>query len=331
MDRPDPIPHVDGPAVWRGEDIADDPTLRLDLTDDHVAELRAALDAVRDRPLREITAEDFPLPTLGPHLDATVDELLDGRGFALLRGVPVDDLSDDERRRIYWGIGQHLGVPISQNDAGDHLVRVRSEGLDFSNPTVRAYQTDAQLDYHSDSSDIVGLLCVRPAKEGGVSTIVSAGAVFDEAVRRRPDLLDELTGSWWWDRRKPDLATSFFSCRIFADHGGRLFSYYGRAHIESATRSPDVPELTDRQIEALDVLDAIANDPAFVLNMHFRPGDIQFLNNRAVWHARTAYVDHPEPERRRELLRLWLTVRRPLDLPEDFAAAGITNRAAAFG
>jgi hypothetical protein len=230
-----------------------------------------------------------------------------------------------------WVLGLHLGIPIPQNDAGDLLVHVRDDGLDFANPTVRGYQTRQRLEYHSDSSDIVGLLCRHPAKTGGVSTLVSATAIHDEVERRRPDLAAVLREPWWFDRRKGDTPENFFQRRICAYEGGRLYTHYGRAHIESAVRGPGVPPLSPAQIEALDLVDELTNDPDFVLNMSFRVGDVQFLNNYLVMHARTDYEDWPEPERKRDLLRLWLTVRRPLALPADFAHGGITSRTAAFG
>ena len=322
---------VGGRSAWKGAEIQHDRTWRLELHDGHREEVLRALAQVDGMQFTEVTRKSFPLPTLGPILDDVVDELVDGRGFVLIAGTPVEGLGEADVMRMYYGLGQHLGIPVPQNDAGETLVHVRDEGLDMGNPVVRAYQTSARLDYHSDSADVVGLLCIRPAKEGGVSTVVSAAAVFNEAARRRPDLVPVLMEPWWWDRRKPDLATSFFQCRIFGVEADTVTSYYGRSYIESATRGPNVPELTDQQMAALDLVDSIANEPEFVLPMDFRPGDIQFLNNYKVWHARTAYVDHPEPERRRDLYRLWLTVRRELDLPPDFAARGITNRAAAFG
>lgn len=319
-----------GPANWRGGEITDDRWC-IELDAQQVAELRAAVAAVAPLELSAITAADVHLPTLGPVLDGVLDDIVDGRGFVLLRGLPVDAMTEPELERLFWCIGIRLGIPISQNDAGDLLVHVRDEGLDFSDPHVRAYQTNDLLGYHSDSSDVVGLLCVRPAMEGGVSTIVSAAAVYDAALEARPDLADVLGAPWWWDRRKPDLDASFFQRRIFAlDADGRFASYYGRSHIESAVRGPQVPDLDARQIEALDLLDSLANDSRFVLNMQFRPGDVQFLNNYKIWHARTSYVDFPEPERQRDLFRLWLTVRVPMDLPEDFRHGGITDREVAF-
>lgn len=324
------IGQASGEAVWRGCEIEGRSEWRFELSKEHVAEALAALAGVDDLDLHEITTKNFVLPTLGPILESFLADLLDGRGFVLIRGVPVEGLPERRLKALYWGIGQYIGIPIPQNDAAEYLVHIRDQGLDFANPEVRGYQTSAKLDYHSDSSDVVGLLCVRPAKDGGISTLVSAAAVYNEAVRRRPDLVGVFEASWWWDRRKKDLSVSFFECRIFAVENNTLTSYYGRGHLESASRGPDVPALTAQQIEALDLLDEITNEPAFVLNMHFRPGDIQFLNNYKVWHARTDYVDWPEPDRKRDLYRLWLTVRGELDLPTDFAERGITNRSAAF-
>ena len=317
-----------GPAVWRGADMARRTEWCTELTSAHIDELLTATAAVADRSLVDIDRDAFLLPTFGAVLATVLDDVVAGPGFALLRGVPVDGLSEATLERLYWGLGTHLGIGIRQNDAGDVLVHVKDQGLDFSNPEVRGYQTAQRLEYHSDSSDVVGLLCVHPALHGGVSTIVSAGAVFEEAVRRRPDLTGVLTAPWWWDKRQPDLATSFFQRPIFTVHQGAVVSYYGRAHIESATRGPQVPALAADQVAALDLLDELANDPAFVLPMDFRPGDVQLVNNYRIWHARTAYVD--DPARPRDLYRLWLTLRSDLDLPTAFQTGGITDRTAAF-
>jgi hypothetical protein len=322
------------PSSWRGPDLENSDDWLVALTGAHVDELVAAADTARatGRALPELTRDDLALPTLGPVLEHVLHEhLLDGRGFVLLRGLPVAELTPAQVELAFWAVGLHLGIPIPQNDAGDVLVHVRDQGLDFANPTVRGYQTRQALDYHSDSSDMVGLLCRHPARVGGVSTLVSATALHDEVERRRPDLAALLRAPWWFDRRKGDTPDNFFTRRICAPHNGRLYTHYGRAHIESAVRGPGVPALTDDQVAALDLVDELANSPEFVLNMRFRVGDIQFLNNYCVLHARTDYEDWPEPERKRDLLRLWLVARDPLDLPDDFARGGITSREAAFG
>jgi hypothetical protein len=323
---------VGGPAAWRGAELAatDDWTVRL--TDGHVAELRAALAQVRGRglPTERVTRADFPLPSLGPVLDGCVRTLVAGRGFVLLRGVPVSSLATGDIRTLYWGIGQHVGVPIPQNPAGETLVRVTDQGLDYRDPTVRGYQTRAQLDYHADSSDVVGLLCLHPAKRGGLSTIVSSVAIHDEIVRRRPDLAAVLYGPFYFDRRRPSEEESFYASPVFSFYGGRLSTRYGRSYIESAQRGSRVPRLTGVQVEAMDLFDALARSPELSMAMRFQPGDIQLLNNWVILHARTAYEDHPEPDRKRELLRLWLTLRVEWPLAPEFSGGGITPRRAAF-
>ncbi|MBO4165106.1 TauD/TfdA family dioxygenase [Micromonospora antibiotica] len=324
---------VGGPAAWRGPEIVDSPDWKIELTEPHVAELMAALAAV-DRPgvgLRDVTKENFVLPTLAPVLSGVVDELVDGRGFVLVRGVPVERLTERQAELMYWGIGLYVGIPIHQKTEDDLLIHIRDQGVDRNDPLVRGFQTSARLDYHADSSDVVGLLCIRPAMSGGVSTIVSAVAVHDEIVRRRPDLAGALYADWWHDRRSGNGPESFFQCPIFGRNAsGKLFAHYGRAYIESAPRGEGVPDLTPTQIEAMDLLDELDNSDEFVLNMNFAPGDIQFLNNYTIMHARTDYQDHPEPERKRDLIRLWLVIDRDLGLPPAFDAGGIVPRAVAL-
>lgn len=321
-----------GVAAWRGPQIADSTDWKIELGAAHRAELLEALRAVATgpRPLREITAADFPLPTVAPMLARAMDSVIDGRGFVLLRGVPIEGLNADEIALMYWGIGRHLGRPIHQKGPEDLLVYVRDQGVDPNDPLVRGFQTAARLEYHCDSSDVVGLLCVRPAKSGGVSTIVSSVAVHDELVRRDGALAGLLHEPWWHDRKTGDGPESFFRCSVFGERDGRLFAHYGRAYMESAGRGAGIPALTTDQVRALDALDELTNSPEFVLNMDFQPGDIQLLNNYTVMHARTGYEDYPEPERRRELIRLWLVVDRDLGLPDDFVAGGIVARDVAF-
>jgi hypothetical protein len=303
---------------------------KIELTVPQQTELLEALALAPRRPLREVTKDDFPLPTLAALFADVTREQIDGRGFVLVRGVPIDGLAPDQIELLYWGIGQHVGRPIYQRRTDDLLVYVRDQGVDPNSPLVRGYQTSARLDYHCDSSDVVALLCVRPAASGGVSTIVSSVAVHDELVRRSPEVAALLHEQWWHDRKSGDGMDSFFQCSVFASRDGRLFAHYGRAYMESASRHPDIPPLPADRTAALDALDELTNSADFVLNMDFQPGDIQFLNNYTVMHARTEYIDHPEPSRKRELIRLWLVMDTNLGLPEDFAAAGIVSREVAF-
>lgn len=322
-----------GRAAWRGSTLAGQDDWKVELSAADRAEMLTALAAV-DRPgvdLRDIARDDFALPGLSDRLAAAVDELVTGRGFVLFRGLPVEGLTERQAELLYWGLSRHLGIPMRQKNADDLLVHVRNDG-DPRDPLVWGVETAGGLDYHSDSSDVVGLLCIRPARSGGVSTIVSAGAVHDEIVRRRPDLAEVLHGPCWHDRRLGDGPENFFQCPIFAlNPDGDLFAHYGRAYIESAVRGAQVPPLSAAQVEAMDLLDELTNDREFVLDMEFAVGDAQFLNNYKVMHARTAYVDHPERDRRRDLVRVWLVLERDLELPPAFESGGIIARSAALG
>lgn len=323
---------IGGSAAWRGSEIANSDEWKLELDGAERAELLGALAHVKGtaKALRETRAGDFPLPTLSARFASALDDVVDGRGFVLIRGVPIEGLVPADVERLYWGIGLHFGRPIHQKTEDDLLVYIKDQGVDPKDPLTRGFQTATSLDYHCDSSDIVGLLCVRPAKSGGVSTIVSSVAVHDELVRTAPDAADLLHQQWWHDRKTGNDHDSFFACSVFAEREGKLFAHYGRSYMESASRHPDIPEMGPDQVHALDALDAVTNSPAFVLNMDFRVGDIQLLNNYTVMHARTEYEDHPEPDRKRELIRLWLTVPCDLGLPDDFAHAGIVARDVAF-
>ena len=323
---------VGGPRAWLAREQRKLSDWEYRLGDAEVAELVDAarrLDRSGSHPIdfADVTVESFPLSATAATLRSVLEELLEGRGFALIRGVPVDELSVREAELLMWGVGLHLGVPIPQNAAGDLMVHVRDRGRRFSDPTVRAYETSESLEYHTDSGDIAGLLCLKPAKSGGVSTIASATAIHDEMVRRRPDLAQLLYEPW----SRVTLLEKRIRRRAICERlGGRLYFGYGRMYLERASsESSEIPPLTGAQVAALDLVDELANHPDFRLDMHFSPGDIQFLNNYAILHARTGYDDWPEPERKRDLCRLWI-VREDMVLPPGFQAHGIVARTVAF-
>ena len=323
---------VGGPRAWLARDQRELSDWEYRLSETEVAELvdtARRLDRSATHPIgfADLTVEDFPLRALGATLRSVLRELFDGRGFALIRGVPVDELSGREAELLLWGIGLNMGIPIPQNAAGDLVVHVRDQGRRFSDPAVRAYETSEALEYHTDSGDIAGLLCLKPAKRGGVSTIASATAIHDEMVRRRPDLAQLLHEPW---SRVTLLGREVRHRPICERLDDRVYFGYGRMYLERASKeSSEIPPLTRDQVAALDMFDELANHPDFRLDMHFSPGDVQFLNNYAILHARTEYEDWPEPERMRDLCRLWI-VREDLRLPPSFEAHGIVSRAVAF-
>ncbi len=299
-----------GAAAWRGTEMGARRDWIVELDAAAVGEIGAAVADVRRRgqSMGELRREDFRLPTLAPRIAGWVDELRDGRGFVLVRGLPVAAWGDDDSALAYWGLGQHLGRPGAQNPAGELLGHVVDTGEDAANPFVRRYRTAADIAYHCDLADVVGLLCLRQARSGGASRIVSSVAVYDELLRRRPDLVDRLYEPFLLDTRdeSADGRLPWIPvppCRYAA---GRLRTFYHSDYFRSVQRHAAAPRLSAAEGELLDLYETIANEPDLSLDMDLVPGDVQLLSNHTILHARTAYVD--EPGNRRHLLRLWLSL-----------------------
>jgi hypothetical protein len=319
-----PRPLIEGPSAWLGRDLRsreDEWIYRL--SPNEIAEIEAATAAARARGLdiAEIRPADFPLPNLGTKLDRLREEVLNGRGFVLLRGLPVDDRPIADSAAAYCGIGSYFGNPRSQNAMGHLLGHVRDLGLATSDPNVRTYQTTERQHFHTDSCDIVGLLCLKTARSGGLSSIVSSMAIYNEMATRRPDLVRRLFQSFPTDRRGevPEGKKPFFEMPVYNDYAGYLSAIYSGTYIRSAQRFPEARQLSAEDLEALEMLDTLANDSDLRLDMELRPGDMQFLHNHTILHDRTAFLDWPEPERKRHLLRLWLAAPGARPLPPVFA------------
>jgi len=317
-------PPQTGPAAWYGPDVArrDDWVLRLSEAD--VAEIRAALQAWKARPDRgpaPLRAADFPLPRLSGRLRSIRSDLIDGRGFALLKGMPVRQWSHEDSALAYIGLGAHLGHARSQNAKGHLLGHVRDVGLASTDPNVRIYQTHERQTFHTDSCDVVGLLCLRQARSGGDSLLVSSSTLYNEMLRRRPDLAAVLFEPVPTDRRGevPAGMKPWFEIPVLNWHEGHLTALYQRQYIDSSQRLPEAPRLSALQIEALDLFDALTNDPALHFSMRLEEGDMQFVHNHTMMHDRTAFDDWPDPAQRRYLLRLWLAVPDARPLPAVFA------------
>jgi alpha-ketoglutarate-dependent taurine dioxygenase len=270
---------------------------------DRVAAWAVTLDDVQRAEL--LDPPDGPaLPALDPLLRAQAEELRQGRGFVVFQGVPVDGLTESQRVSVATRLLGRLGTVLPQGDLG-HVVHVQDDGSDPANGTTKSYQHNKQLGFHADPTDAVALLCLRAARSGGLSTIVSSVAVHNELVRTRPDLARLLYEPWWFDRRTGDGPDSFYRQPVYTvDGDGALRTRYGPDYMLSAQRGAHVPPLTPLQHEALAAMDALHRDPRFVLSMDLRPGDLQVLNNHVILHSRTAYEDDPHSPR--HLLRFWL-------------------------
>lgn len=317
------IPQViRGPSAWYGPQMAASREWIEYLSQFEIAEVEAVAQrlVLAENNLPSTTQKDFPLPTLRPRLRRILDDVLNGRGFALLRGLPVQRWSRRQSATAFFGLGTHLGSARSQNAQGHVLGHVRDLGVLSNDPNVRIYQTKERQGYHTDSCDIVGLLCLQTAKAGGLSSLVSSVTIYNEIGRQRPDLLSCLFEPIETDRRGevPEGQKPYFEIPIFNWHAGLLSTVYQRKYIDSARRLVGAP-LTPQQQEALDFFDALCEDPRLCMRMELLPGDVQLVHNHTLLHDRTAFEDWPEADRKRHLLRLWLAPVEARPLPSVFA------------
>jgi len=319
---------VKSPAAWLGEDLARTNDWIHVLTPAERVDLRNALAHARStgKSMAEIERADFPLTVLTPSVECWLAELQAGRGFLNVRGIPFEN--DDEAAWIHWGLGLHLGTAVSQNAAGDLLGHVRDTGADPEDTSVRLYKTRVELGFHSDGSDLVGLLCIRQGRKGGANRLVSTAALYDEIQKRRPDLVAHLYEPFIWDRNdeQADDEDPHFALPICRDTDGHRTFFYIGWYIRKAQRHPQVPRLSREQRELLDLIDGIAAEPRFHIEMRLEPGEVNYLKNNAVLHSRTAFDDHPEPMQKRHLVRLWLTAHGRWSDGDDFVRQGIPVR-----
>lgn len=319
-----PVTH---PRGWQRADIEADAGWAVCLTPAEIDAFEAGLDSARrtGRGLFELSRRDFAFgPAALQRLRATVEETQRGRGFQLMRGLPVGRWTDADCRLLFWGIGLHLGVPRPQGKASQFMSDVRDAGGTYRSTAGRGYNTRSALDFHADGSDLVGLMCLRTARSGGESMISSSIAAHNVMLAERPDLVAELYGLFTFSRQGEHAPEEppYYQASIFGSKHGQFACRHIRNHVRSAQLSfPEVPRLTDAQTEALDYFDATLARPELCFRMDFEPGDVQWINNHIVLHSRTDYEDWDEPERKRHLLRLWIASPDAPALPDAWALA----------
>ena len=323
---------LNGPFAWCGDALSRSGHWMYELTAEDVSEIDAALGIASARGIdwQDLSREDFLLPALGPKLAAIGDELEEGSGIALLRGFPVADYAEDATRLAFMGIGVHLGVAVYQNASGERMRAIRDEGPSrgerygevtsgdgaFLSSRARVAST-GELRFHTDRSDLVALLCVRPAKQGGLTRIASSVAVHNAMLARRPDLLECLYQPYPRSRFGEEVQDNdaFYLLPVVGVRDGKFTSHYSRTYIEAAQLGEAAPRLSDPQWQAIDMLAALAGE--LCIEARFEPGDMQFLNSHVTYHSRSAYQD--DPALGRLLYRLWLCPPNNRALPEDQA------------
>jgi hypothetical protein len=312
---------AEGRAVWYGPQIDYRAEGMHTLSAAEIDEIDAALAHLHsfgETDFPGITPQTFPLPGLGKFFAGLGQELLHGRGFLLLRGLPRERYSLDDIGLIYYGLGVHLGRPVAQSYQGELLGNV----IDVSDveAQARGYHAGGGQRMHSDNCDVVSLMCVRAARSGGISRIVSAAAVHNRLLEERPDLLEALYGEWVFRRMELDAqygtGPMTKNVVIFSRETGHLTCNVSGSYPYRAAKAGDWV-MTSVQIEALNEMARIAASPELYLDMSIGEGDIQFLNNRAILHGRTDYEDSPEIATRRHMLRLWLQMPTWPSLPAN--------------
>ena len=310
-------------AEWNSADVADESSWTEVLAPGELAEVDRALRhaLAKSSNVMDISKEDFPLPTFQSRLKTIEGELINGRGFVRLRGFERDGYSREEMEMIYWGIGMHLGAPWPQNQYGHVLGDVTDHGVDPASPTSRGNEIGSVgLPYHSDGSDLVGLMCLQRPKSGGLSTVANALAIHNDLVRESPDLVAELYKPQPYDFRgaEPEGARRWYEMPVFTNWKGRLFIRYIRPYILASQRFEDAPRISDLAEQAMKRVDEMTQDEKYNVFMELLPGDMQFINNYHVLHARTAYEDDREAGLVRHLKRLWLATDVLADRPPHF-------------
>lgn len=310
--RPDAA--IDSPAAWLGKDMREQESawhVRLD--DAELTEFEEGLRQLeRDGvPIDQVDRARLPLPRLAPKIDAWRHELMQGRGFVVVSGFPVEEWGEARSALAFWVLGHHLGVPGAQNPDGELLGHVKDYGEQVDSPHVRLYRTAADIRFHCDAADVVGLLCLQTAREGGQSRIASSVAIWNAIFQSDPESAYLLFEPFAHDLRgehRPDRPghANLQPCCFGED--GVLRTFYHSEYFRSAARLPEVGALPEHQLNLLDRYDALGASPDFHLDMWLERGDMQFLSNHTIVHARTEYEDDPDPARKRHLLRLWLSL-----------------------
>jgi alpha-ketoglutarate-dependent taurine dioxygenase len=317
--------HANPRAAWTVDDLQTDGGWMFELDEparrDLVAAVRRAADP--DKTLFDYRREDFDLGAAWPVIAAALREIRDGTGFAILRGMPRDGLSAPEFELLTWAIGLHVGVARPQGKASQFLSAVRDAGVTYRTGKGRGFSSNADLDFHTDSADIVLLTCYNVAKSGGMSMVSSSVTAHEVMRAERPELVEQLHRPHFFSRQEEQAAdeAAFYRNPIYDTRDGLLFSKWNRNRLRSAQAIEGVPPLSSMQHEALDLLDEILRRPSLMHTMYLRPGDMQILNNHVTLHSRTEFEDHAEPALKRCLFRLWLAPPDSVALPESWRPA----------
>lgn len=323
MQATQPTQPVSGPNLWTRADLAHRQDWRVTLSQTQQDQMADALALIEGVPFDAIVHDAVSLPAWQPVFDHAKTELIAGRGVVLIRGLDAGRYSHDQLRQIFWIVAKRLGRPMVQNAKGDLLGQVIDHGHDYDANNVRGYTTNRALAFHCDASEVVGLLCVHPAKSGGTSHICCAAAIHNELLAHEPQLLAPLYRGFHFDLRgegdgKDDNTITQHRVPIFHYLDGRLSIRFNYKTIVDGMRKAGKP-LTGIDLDAVDRVAELSRREDLVFDMDFQPGDMQWLSNHDVLHARGEFTDWDDEARKRRLLRIWLQMDDGRPLREAFS------------
>ena len=310
-------------ASWTVAEVEADKSWIYRLSAAEGAELLAAVRRAGDaaRPILDWRRDDFALRDSLATLAAAFREVRDGRGMALVRNLPREGVTPAEFRLMTWAIGLHFGVARPQNRASDYITEVKNTGNAYRSPTGRGYNSNAELDFHVDSSDVVLLSCYNQAPVGGMSMCASAATAYEIVQAERPDYAAALATNYAFSRNgeQSEDEAPWYAAPVCTVEDGRVFCKWNRNRINNAQKLEGVPRLTDLQREAMEYFDLVLRRPENMFCMHLEPGDLQILCNQTMLHSRTSFEDHADPAHKRTLFRLWLARPDSRRLPASWA------------
>jgi hypothetical protein len=299
---------IQHPMAWRSRDLVSKETFSRQLGADHLLELDEFVARTRNRPVEDISHAEIQAPKLLEFMDSARDQVMSGLGLIVITGADLQRYSRDEFERISWALGLYFGLPISQSVFGERIAHVRQEA---HNPSGRGYRTNRELTCHTDTPDVLGLMCIQTAKSGGLSTVVSALALHNEFVAKYPHHLEPLYRGFPFYRLGQELpgqgTVSEYDVPIFCNVKGVVSCMYV-PHLLRKAQEPLGRVMPSDLQAAMARFDELCLSPEFSFSFAFERGDIFFINNRTLLHSRTTYEDHDDPELKRDLLRLWIDV-----------------------
>ena len=310
------------PACWTVAEVEADKSWIYHLSANAGAELLAAVRSAgdADRPILDWRRDDFALRESIPTLAAAFREVRDGRGMALVKNLPREGVTPAEFRLMTWAIGLHFGVARPQNRTSDYITEVKDTGHAYRSPTGRGYNSNAELDFHVDSSDVVLLSCYNQAPVGGMSMCASAATAYQIVQVERPDYAATLATHYSFSRNgeQSEDEGPWYGAPICTVEDGRVFCKWNRNRINNAQKLEGVPQLSPLQREAMEYFDHVLRRPENMFCMHLEPGDLQILCNQTMLHSRTSFEDHADEEKKRTLYRLWLARPDSRRLPKSW-------------